>query len=90
MSSDDHAHLMGRIAALELLATTSLVDMSMRTPGDDPLSSLKSMRTGLFSSLQHIDRASGDFADQVWDELATALNETFDRAETRIENALRD
>lgn len=84
------AQMHGKIAALELLITTCLIDQAQRAPFGDPLGSIREMRAGMLASLQHLDRDVGPYEDAVWAQCVDTLNEMFGRAEMRIRNALRD
>ena len=83
MSNDDHlVHLQGRIIALEFMMRGFLVGEMMKK--QDPLSSLSEFKSGLFASLQHLDRPLDERSDAVWSEAVAAFEQLFAQTAQRL------
>lgn len=91
MNDEMTAMILGRIIALEQIKVPQIIDDAARAmrsidiDADVLIERIQASRKELIASLQNIEHTVGDFSDQVWAEMAVALNNLFDNALRRAE-----
>lgn len=85
MTTDERLiDLEGRIAANEIFIRGLLAMIMQGQPGD-PLVRLEADRREFKSSLQHLERETGEHADAVWAAAAEAIEWQLDQVATRLQ-----
>lgn len=77
--------LEGRIGANEIFIRGLLALIIQSQPGD-PLKTLEADRREFKSSLQHLERPTGEHADAVWTAAADAIERQLDQVAIRLKN----